>query len=89
MNYYDMPKYWFITKKFLNQHPNVVDLIWPQGLSPDEYLGEFYHVSHTHPNASFLALLLSECETKHINRNEMYFPTWNRARARSPELVSQ
>lgn len=89
MSYYELPRYWYITGKHIKQNPNLIELIWPLGLPETEYVGEFYHISHQHPNASFLALLLADQQVKYINRNDVIFPAWNKARAKSPQQVTQ
>lgn len=81
MSYDSLPAYWMVPQRLFDEHSQLEALIWPQGLPPDEYLGEFYHVSHGHPNAVFLAVMLSDCETRRINRSELTFPRWLRSRA--------
>ena len=78
MTYYSQPRYWFVTRKFLDQHPNLFDLIWPRGFeSEKEILGEFYHIPLTHPNAAWLQLALIDCPIKYISgRSEAYFPRY-------------
>jgi len=80
VSYYTQPRYWLVSRAFLQQHPNVEKLIWPNGFdSVDEHLGEFYHVSHTHPNATLLQLALLDCEIRYISgRSELYFPRWSK-----------
>ena len=59
-----------------NQHTNLESLIWPEGLPPDQHLGEFIHVSQQHPNAAFLGVLLADCTVNRIRRTELTFPVW-------------
>ena len=92
MSYYDAPRYWFIGREFLLLHPHIQQLIWPQGFTnPGEYLGNFYHVSHLHPNGAFINvfMLAQDQQVKYIRgRTEMYFPTW-RVEKNQPQAVPQ
>jgi hypothetical protein len=81
MSYADLPRYWMVPLGRFLRHPQLEQLIWPNGLPEGEYLGEFYHVSQQHANASLIALLVGDCEVKHINRTELTFPRWLRSRA--------
>lgn len=76
MSYENLPRYWMVPRGQFDRHPQLERLIWPDGLPEDEYLGEFYHVSHQHPNSSLIALLVGDSEVKHINRAELTFPRW-------------
>jgi len=81
MSYYSQPRYWFVSRQCLAEHPNLFDLIWPRGFDDaNEILGEFYHIPHTHPNAPLLHLALIDCPVKYITgRTETYFPRYTRA----------
>lgn len=80
MSYDSLPRYWMVPRRMFELHPQLEQLIWPQGLSPDEYIGEFYHVRHSHPNSTFLALLLADCQVRNINRADLTFPRWLKSR---------
>lgn len=81
MSYDTLPAYWMIPRRLFQEHDGLVELVWPQGLPEDEYIGEFYHVSQGHENAAFIALIAGHCETRRINRTEVTFPRWLKSRA--------
>jgi len=52
-----MATYWIITAKILEEHPVLVDLIFPLKTNTTNNKHS-YHIPHTHPNATMIALAL-------------------------------